>query len=144
MAKLYVRNGIHKLKRTDGSILSLPDFHRVGELCWGFFWFEKRGLYGFMNELGEVIHQAEYLEVGNFDETGHAPIRKETGWAFISTHGYEIGKAIYDQVWWYHNGWAKVQKGGQVTYIDKFGMEPKVGGFTFAERTWNDTTYTYL
>lgn len=123
MASLHVTETERFLIKTNGTKVDLSFFDEVGPMTWGFFYFKIGEKYGFMNELGKVIAGPKYTAAGNFDETGHAAVKTETGWGFIDTHGMEVCRPIYDKVWYYNNGFAKVRKKSQILFIDKIGIE---------------------
>lgn len=112
------------LERSDNTVVVLTQTDEVGPICWGFFWYRDGDFFGFRNELGEIITPPVYLEVSNFDKTWHAAVRSETGWGFINQEGKATTRLIYDKVWWYKDGYVKVQKEGNILYLNKYGLEP--------------------
>lgn len=125
MANLrHVADRTYLLERADHTVVVLTKIDSVGEICWGHFWYRVGDLYGFMNELGERICEPTLVAVRDFDKTMHAAVKSSTGWGFINNNGMATCKLVYDIVYNYNNGVAKVERNGKVLYLDKVGIEP--------------------
>ena len=138
MAQLYKEGNTTILRTTDGYLIPLCDVDETGELCWGFFWYRIGNRYGFMNELGDVIAEADFLECTNFSRSGHAAVRLTTGWGFIDRLGRMVVMPKYQKVWYFNNGYAKaITKKGQIVYLNSLGAEvsPVYPG-CYCERVW--------
>ena len=134
MAKLHVTPDSIKLECTDGKIIELNHFQEVGPLCWGYFWYRLHDKYGYMDEEGSIICEPIYLSAGNFDITLHAPVESSTGKGFINRSGTETCRLIYEEVWWYNNGYAKVMRDGNIYYLDRIGCEQQL---PYAQKMWD-------
>lgn len=133
MAKLHVTPTSIILERTDGRKIDLSCFEAVGPICWGYFWYKHNGKYGFMDEEGSPICGPVYISAGNFDVSLHAPVERESGHGFINRGGVETCRCIYEKVWWYNNGYARVMRDGTIYYIDRIGMEHQL---PYAKKMW--------
>lgn len=134
MAKLHVTPNSIKLERTDGKIINLSHLQEVGPLCWGYFWYKLGDRYGYMDEEGTIICDPIYLSAENFDITLHAVVESETGKGFINRAGIETCRLIYEKVWWYNNGYARVMRNQTVYYIDRIGTEHQL---PYAHKMWH-------
>lgn len=134
MARIKVSSGMIFLETKDGNKINLSKFDDVGEICWGYFWYKKDGKYGYMNEEGKIICEPIYLTASDFDYSLHGAVSNENGYGFVNREGEETCSLIYDRVWWYNNGYAKVERDGEIYYIDKIGVEFQL---SYAEKMWN-------
>lgn len=124
MARLIKNNvGTNILERTDGTSIELSHFDEVGPICWGYFWYRVGNLYGYMNELGNIITKPIYLHAGNFCESRYAPVGNGKGYGYIDRKGQEVCKLIYDEIWDFNNGLGKVRKNDEIFYVDYVGQE---------------------
>lgn len=135
MAKLHVTPTSIILERTDGRKINLSHFEAVGPICWGYFWYKLGGKYGYMDEEGSIVCPPVYLTAGNFDVSLHAKVSKETGYGFINRGGVETCRLIYDKVWWYNNGFARVMRNKTIYYIDRIGTEHQL---PYAKKMWHE------
>ena len=78
----------------------------------------ENGKIGFINNKGETVIQANYLEAGEFSE-GLASFRIGGQYGFINSNGEVVIPAKYDFVGDFQNGIVDVYVDGEVTFINK-------------------------
>lgn len=79
--------------------------------------------FGFIDQKGNVIIPATFLNAGNFRE-GLAPVRLDGTWGYINTNGEFVIAAQFEHAGEFFEGIAIVNKDGKNYYIDKLGNQP--------------------
>ncbi|KXX69985.1 hypothetical protein AVL50_14000 [Flammeovirga sp. SJP92] len=134
--------------KEDGTVIIPPiytsviGFQRAWDKQEGLAIINKNNLHGFVNYLGEVVLEAEYLSTGNFTEvwTIHKGIakvmNKERKTSFVDSNGKEVlpfeyttVSDSYEKVWTDSNGVAIAQLNGKNGLIDLEGN--KVSPFVY-------------
>ncbi len=112
-----------KFKGDDG-------FNTVGDFSGGLAWFrdsarsedtkESYDVYGFMDSMGNVIIEPQFIAVNDFGE-GLAGAVQHGMWGFIDVHGKMTIRPQFDGVGVFGNGLAPAKKDQDWGYIDRRG-----------------------
>jgi uncharacterized repeat protein (TIGR02543 family) len=98
------------------------EYEYIGIFSEGFASMQKGGLWGFVNESGEVAIPLEYDGVGVFSD-GLAAVQKDEKWGYINTSGTVVIPITldFDLVKEFAGGIAIVKKDGKFGAINTFG-----------------------
>lgn len=117
MAKLYARYDVDEKPLPfnnagrDFYIMSLITRQLISEGLMAYK--NNKGLYGFMNESGEVVIPCKYNLVYPFDQSGHALVLKDGKIGYIDTSGKEVVPIKYN------SGVAQFKEGRTFVILDE-------------------------
>ena len=85
--------------------------------------YKKQFSWGFINKKGKLVIEANFQDVGNFQE-GLCAIKNNNLWGFINKKGTIVIQAKYKTVWAFKNGFARVLNNKNlIGFINKEGKE---------------------
>lgn len=120
-----------------GSMVVPLKYENIGSFKEGMALVQLDGRIGYIDKLGQLIVPMIYEQAGCEFEDGLTRVKMvESGWGVINRSGKVIVSFLYDELWPYKDGLAKVRVGNFFGFVDKNGLEvvsPKfskiVGGF---------------
>ncbi len=121
--------------REDGTYIIEPQFEAfhstMEDLCFstpendiGYVWFQKDGLWGFVNETCEWVLEPTYVDCTCFTDLSLAGVKVDGKWGFVSTSGAMVVDPIYDEIVISDTGkYANVCKDGKWGLVSPSGEE---------------------
>lgn len=114
-------NNQYELFDTQGNIIS-DEYDFIGNIDYGFAKIKQKDKYGLMDKNGKVIIPCQYDDILTLtEEPNLIAVKKDNQWGFVDKNNSTIIPFVYEQVWHFHNGFAKIRNNQQYGIIDLTG-----------------------
>lgn len=114
-------NNQYELFDTQGNIIS-NKYDFIGNIDYGFAKIKQKDKYGLMDKNGKIIIPCEYDDILTLTkEPDLIAVKKNNAWGFVDKNNHTVIPFIYEQVWHFHNGFAKIRNNQQYGIIDLTG-----------------------
>ncbi|MBO7554394.1 MAG: WG repeat-containing protein, partial [Neisseriaceae bacterium] len=123
------KNGLAKIEKNkryglidkSGKIIS-DEYDFIGNIDYGFAKIKQKDKYGLMDKNGKIIIPCEYDDILTLTkEPDLIAVKKDNQWGFVDKNNSTIIPFVYEQVWNFHNGFAKIRNNQQYGIIDLTG-----------------------
>ena len=107
----------------NGEEVIKPKFEKAADVLNGVFPVMSGGKWGFLNQQADTLLDFTYANLDLFDEDLglFSTQNNSTAYAMADTNGNIISEAIYEAIYDFHEGYAKVRKDGKWTLINDRG-----------------------
>ena len=125
----HFKNGLAKVEKNkryglidkSGKIIS-DEYDFIGNIDYGFAKIKQKDKYGLMDKNGKIIIPCEYNDILTLTkEPDLIAVKKDNQWGFVDKNNHTIIPFVYEQVWHFHNGFAKIRNNQQYGMIDLTG-----------------------